>query len=92
MKIVPGSVVISKAGRDKNKSFIVLEVGANNEYILMADGKLRRVENPKRKKLKHIIVTDKVTEKLANKLSEGKPLQNAEIFKELSFLNETGKV
>ena len=50
MDIVKGSVVRAKAGRDKDKFFVVLQT--DGEYALIADGKRRRVEHPKRKKLK----------------------------------------
>ena len=52
MEIQKGSVVRSKAGRDKGIVFMVLSLEADSAYI--ADGKKRKVENPKRKKLKHL--------------------------------------
>ena len=54
MDIVKGSVVRAKAGRDKDKFFVVLQT--DGEYALIADGKRRRVEHPKRKKLKSIML------------------------------------
>ena len=45
-------VVISTAGRDGGKLFYVLE--ADDTYLLLVDGKGRRIEKPKRKKLKHV--------------------------------------
>jgi len=87
-KIVPGSVVVSKAGRDKGKQFIVLAYDADKNYIEIVDGHIRKIENPKKKKLKHVIITDTVIDKLAFKLNKGKSLQNAEIFKEIKKLNE----
>ena len=64
MDIVKGSVVRAKAGRDKDKFFVVLQTDgeyaliADGEYALIADGKRRRVEHPKRKKLKHLSPTN----------------------------------
>jgi len=81
--VVPGSVIISKAGRDKGKKFICVTEEADKEYIFIADGNIRKIENPKKKKLKHVIITGSVIEKLGIKLKKGKPLQNAEIVKEL---------
>lgn len=52
MEIKKGSVVRSKAGRDKGYIFLVLDIEADSAYI--ADGKKRRIENPKKKKLKHL--------------------------------------
>ena len=52
-----GDIVISRAGHDAGKPFIVVaEVGA--EFVLIADGELRRVENPKLKRKRHLRVAD----------------------------------
>ncbi|MBQ6387604.1 MAG: KOW domain-containing RNA-binding protein [Ruminococcus sp.] len=55
MDISQGSVVRAKAGRDKDKFFVVLQT--DGEYALIADGRRRRVEHPKRKKIKHLAPT-----------------------------------
>ncbi len=61
MEIVIGSIVISKAGRDKGMLFLVVDI--KDGYIYVADGKLRRVENPKKKKVKHLQGTNFITDK-----------------------------
>ena len=53
MDILKGSLVYSKAGRDKGRLFMVMDKEADLVYL--ADGDTRRMDNPKRKKLKHII-------------------------------------
>lgn len=88
MIVVPGSIVISKAGRDKGKVFISISKELINNYILIVDGNIRKIENPKKKKLKHVIITDSVIKKFVIKLKEGKPLQNAEILKEIRMYEE----
>ena len=50
MELSAGDIVYSKAGRDKDKFFIVLEV-IDSEYVLLADGGLREVARPKKKKI-----------------------------------------
>ena len=52
MEIQKGSVVRSKAGRDKGIVFMVLSLEGDMAYV--ADGKKRKTENPKGKKLKHL--------------------------------------
>ena len=47
-----GRIVISCAGRDKGYKLAV--VGECDGYLLVADGKERPVEKPKRKNPKHI--------------------------------------
>jgi len=59
-EICKGSLVYSRAGRDKGNLFLVLR--AEGEYVYLADGDTRRVEKPKRKKLKHINKTNTVCE------------------------------
>ena len=51
-----GSVVISVAGRDKGKYMVV--VGEKDGCFLVANGKERRLDNPKPKNHKHIVSTD----------------------------------
>ena len=51
-----GRIVISKAGRDKGKAQVIFEVTEN--YLLVCDGKERRLERPKRKNAKHLKFTN----------------------------------
>ena len=44
------NLVQATAGREQGKYFFVLET--DGEYLLLADGKSRRIEAPKRKKQK----------------------------------------
>ena len=59
-EICKGSLVYSRAGRDKGTLFLVLET--EGEYVYLTDGDTRRVEKPKRKKLKHVNKTNTVCE------------------------------
>lgn len=45
-----GSVVLSLCGRDKGRMLVVVGI-IDDSYVYVADGRLRRVESPKRKKL-----------------------------------------
>ncbi len=58
MNIVKGSIVGASAGRDKGGWFVVL--GVDGRYAYIADGKRRRVEAPKKKKLIHLTPTTTV--------------------------------
>lgn len=75
---VLGSVVISKAGRDKDRPFLV--VGAVDEnHVLIADGCLHKLSKPKKKKLKHLRAEPAVVESVKQKILEGKQVFDAEI-------------
>ena len=58
MDIVKGSVVRAKAGRDKDSYFVVLDV--LDKFALIADGKSRKLEKPKKKNLNHLEATKSV--------------------------------
>ena len=48
-----GALVLSLAGHDKGEAFVIIEVVDEN-YVLIANGKTRKVKSPKRKKAKHL--------------------------------------
>lgn len=51
-RIQPYEIVLSLAGHDKGKLFCV--VGAEGDFVLLADGKERKLDAPKRKRRKHV--------------------------------------
>ncbi|MDE6728376.1 MAG: KOW domain-containing RNA-binding protein [Oscillospiraceae bacterium] len=60
MEIKAGSVIISSAGHDKGR--LMLVVGVDGERVLVADGKERRLNAPKKKNIKHIQGTSALIE------------------------------
>ena len=80
MNFYAGNIVLSKAGRDKGKYFIVLSV-VDEQYVMIADGDLRRVDNPKRKKCKHLLNTGSKSEFIENKLKNGDRVTNPDLKK-----------
>jgi large subunit ribosomal protein L14e len=77
-----GQIVISRAGRDAGRKFVVVRV-IDDLYVEICDGDLRKVEKPKKKKIKHLNITDDMAEGLAEKLKSGDRITNAEIRKAL---------
>lgn len=77
-KIEIGTVVTSTAGRDKGRSFITVGV-ADEQHVYVADGSLRKLENPKKKKMKHLQVHNIVIDSIKTKIYEKKQVFNAEI-------------
>ena len=78
-----GNIVLSKAGRDKGRYFIVLKIVDEN-FVLIADGDLRKVDNPKLKKCKHLKNTEKTSERICEKLKEGIRVTNPDLLRELA--------
>lgn len=57
-----GCLVISSAGRDKGCICAVVGYPDEPGFVLIADGKLRKVERPKKKKLRHIRPIENIPE------------------------------
>ena len=70
------------AGRDRGKIFIVLAV--EGEYLLLADGKGRRVEAPKRKKRRHVLFVAADESRLADKIKRSEKITNSELRRTLA--------
>lgn len=85
--IVKGQIVYSKAGRDKGNMFLVVDI--EEPYVYLVDGKLRRLENPKKKKMLHIQQTHYVDEVIQAALIEETRLTNADIRKSLDHFVES---
>ncbi len=73
-----GRMCLSKSGRDKGRYFMITSV-IDNEYVMIADGVVRKLANPKKKKLKHLKLKPVVLEGIAKKLNEGMKVFDAEL-------------
>ena len=78
-----GVVAVSRAGRDAGKYFVILEV-QDDQHVLIADGELRKVHKPKRKKLKHLWIRPYVAESIRDCLKEQKLLMDSALRKALT--------
>lgn len=82
MDIYPGLIVKAIAGRDKDKYFVILS--SDDSFCYIADGKRRKVDMPKRKKKKHLEVTELCSELIREKLEGGQVIGNSIVRKELN--------
>jgi len=80
-----GQVVQSTMGRDKGKHFIVLEK-VDDQHVIVVDGYLRRVERPKKKKIKHLLRLNLYSGEIHKSVIESKKISNAFVRKELERL------
>ena len=53
--LLKGQVVRSKKGRDEGKVYIIMEI-IDDDLLLLVDGKLRKLDRPKKKKVKHLYI------------------------------------
>lgn len=51
-RIEKGMLAKSKAGHDKGHIYMIYET--DETYVYLVDGEVRKIDNPKRKKIKHI--------------------------------------
>ncbi|HEY4543590.1 MAG TPA: KOW domain-containing RNA-binding protein [Tissierellaceae bacterium] len=79
-KVTIGQVVKSKAGRDKGRLFIVIEV-VDDEFVYIVDGDLRKLDKPKLKKVKHLVVYSTVFTEVGYKLDNKIKISNEYIRK-----------
>ena len=64
MDDLTGSLALSLAGRDKGMLCVITGVSPEDGFVFTADGRTRKVEAPKKKKLKHLKLVDWVPEDL----------------------------
>jgi ribosomal protein L14E/L6E/L27E len=81
-----GQFVKSKAGRDKDRLFLVI-AHEDEQYVLVADGDLRKVETPKRKKVKHLVKINQISEEVREKILTEKKVSNALVRRTLEKAN-----
>ena len=79
-------VVVSTAGRDQGDWFYV--IGAEPDYLILADGKGRTLEKPKRKKRRHVQAAFQTESRIAEKIRNGEKVLNSELRKELASLGQ----
>ena len=77
-------VVVSTAGRDQGELFYV--IGEEPLYLLLANGKDRSLDKPKRKKRKHVQKVLRSETRVAEKLRQGDKVLNGELRRDLAFL------
>lgn len=84
-----GCVVRATAGRDAEGLFFV--TGMQGEYLLMCDGKRRKVEKPKKKKLVHVCVVDvnsTLYQAISVKLKKSEPISDRALRRALAAIKE----
>ena len=82
---VVSEVVEATAGRDSGKLFYVL--GTEGEMLLLANGKDRPLEKPKRKKCKHVRKVLRPDTRVAQKITSGDKVLNSELRRDLAYLS-----
>ena len=77
-------VVVSTAGRDQGELFYV--IGEEPLYVILANGKDRSLDKPKRKKRKHVQKVLRAETRVADKIRLGDKVLNGELRRDLAFI------
>ena len=83
----PSTFVKSVAGRDKDRIFIVMSP-CDEKHVFISDGRMRRVEKPKKKKIKHLKLLGQHSEFISNKLAEDGRVSNSDVREEITRLSD----
>ena len=84
MDIVKASIVTSTAGRDKGLPFYVLD--CQGDFLLLADGKGRPVERPKRKRRKHAALLRADGGVVSQRIRSNESITNSELRKAIAAI------
>ncbi len=83
LEFMIADVVKSLAGRDAGKLYYVLDT--EGDYLILANGKDRSLEKPKRKKRKHASKVLRSETRVAEKLRSGDKVLNSELRRDLAY-------
>ena len=62
-----GKIVRSLKGRDKDKVYLVYEV-LDKDFVKLVNGQTRKIDNPKKKRIKHIEVVGELPQETKQNL------------------------
>ena len=77
-------LVISTAGRDQGSLYYC--IGREERHVMLANGKNRTLDAPKKKLLRHVQKVLRSETRVAEKLRQGDKVLNGELRRDLAFL------
>ena len=78
-------LVVSTAGRDQGKLYCCLS--NDGRFVMLANGKDRTLDKPKRKSLRHVRKVLRSETRVAEKLRAGDKVLNSELRRDLAYLS-----
>jgi ribosomal protein L14E/L6E/L27E len=75
---VIGQLVSSRAGRDAKRKYLVIELLDSN-FVLIADGYTRKVSQPKKKNIKHLVIHRPIATDIATAIRHQQKITNQQI-------------
>ncbi len=90
MSFQQAQIVRSRSGHDKDQLFCVMAV--EGSFVLLADGKRRRVDRPKRKNIKHVVSAGEWSHPTIEKVRAGEPVRDRELRAALAAIRDEMEV
>ncbi|OAT81165.1 KOW domain-containing RNA-binding protein [Desulfotomaculum copahuensis] len=84
-RIAPGRLVVSTAGRDSGKFYLILDLAGDN-MVWLVNGRDRKLAAPKKKNTRHIKVYPRLAAEVAAKIASGQRVNDQDIRKALTHL------
>ena len=85
-----GKMAVSKAGHDKKEVYVIVK--EDQTHVYLCDGRLKTIDNPKKKSKKHIqIIKHHINEELKAKLTSGAKVYDEEIKLVIKLWNRKSK-
>lgn len=86
MDIRRGDVVRSLAGHDRDQLFCVADT--DGEFLMLVNGKERKLNSPKRKRVKHVQRAGSSDHPVFQRLQTGEPVGDNEVRKALAAFRD----
>lgn len=86
MEFERGQIVRSCAGHDEGNLYCVMDL--NGDFLLLADGKTRKVSSPKRKRRKHVAFAGRSEHPSITAFISGKPVPDSELRRALAAFRD----
>lgn len=90
MRFEKAQIVRSVSGHDRGELFCVMDM--DGERLLLADGKRRRVNSPKRKNAKHVISAGDWEHPTLEEIRAGRPVGDGALRKALAQIRDNMEV
>lgn len=81
-----GDFALSLAGHDKGKYYVIYH--GCSEYVYLVDGKIRKLDRMKKKKLKHVTILKQSEQSLTDKIIRG-VVKDEEIKRAIKLLQQS---
>lgn len=86
MEVYKSDIVLSMAGRDRGLLFYVIDT--REDLVCLVNGKERKLEHPKWKKLKHVRRVARSETRVGEKIRNNERVLNSELRKDLATFSQ----